>query len=178
MIRASSIRAGPLSLGKEPDSKSAPRSASRDAIFSQTRGKSVYNGAANLHDNLDDTPSKPSRRWSVIAAGLLILAIGLVVMFTGNVAFRSPTSAVVLAAVGLVAVLLQLRLRPEGAKKVHAPQWLNLVGIGCAALALFADYLKLSSNLYQVSALGAVGCFGVSGVIILDGIRRSRASAK
>ena len=114
----------------------------------------------------------------MIAAGLLILAIGVVVMFTGNVAFRSPTAAVVLAAVGLAAVLLQLRLRPEGAKKVRAPQWLNLVGVACGLLAVFADYLKMSSSLYQVTALGAVGCFGVSGVIILDGIRRSRASAK
>jgi hypothetical protein len=114
----------------------------------------------------------------VIAAGLLVLSIGLVVMFTGNAAFRSPTSAVVLAAVGLVAVLLQLRLRPQSAEKVRAPQWLNLIGIVFAMVALFADYLKLSSGMYQVSALGAVGCFGVSGVIVLDGIRRSRASAK
>lgn len=102
----------------------------------------------------------------------------MIVLFTGNAAFHSPTSAVVLAAVGLVAVLLQLRLRPIGAQKVRAPQWLNLVGIVCAVCAVFADYLKLSSGLYQVAALGAVGCFGVSGVIILDGIRRSRASAK
>jgi hypothetical protein len=108
----------------------------------------------------------------------LILAIALIVLFTGNAAFHSPTSAVVLAAVGLVAVLLQLRLRPEGAQKVRAPQWLNFVGIVCAACSLFADYLKLSSNLYQVAALGAVGCFGVSSLIMLDGIRRSRVSAK
>jgi peptidoglycan/LPS O-acetylase OafA/YrhL len=123
-------------------------------------------------------PSKPPRRWSVIAAGLLVLAIAMIVLFAGNAAFHSPTSAVVLAAVGLVAVLLQLRLRPVGAQKVRAPQWLNLVGIGCAVCAVFADYLKLSPGLYQVAALGAVGCFAVSGVVILDGIRRSRASAK
>ena len=123
-------------------------------------------------------PSKLPRRWSVIAAGLLILAIALIVLFAGNAAFHSPTSAVVLAAVGLLAVFLQLRLRPAGAQKVRAPQWLNLVGIVCAVCAVFADYLKLSSGLYLVAALGAVGCFGVSGAIILDGIRRSRASAK
>ena len=136
-------------------------------------GKSVYNRAA-LSDGLDN-PSKSPRRWSVIAAGLLILAIGLVVMFTGNAAFHSPTAAVVLAAVGLVAVLMQLHLRPN-AQKVRAPQWLSLLGIVFAMVAFFADYLKLSSGMYQVSALGAVGCFGVSGVIVLDGIRRSRRS--
>ena len=125
-----------------------------------------------------DHLSKSPRRWSVIAAGLLILAIGLVVMFTGNAAFHSPTAAVVLAAVGLVAVLMQLRLRPAAAPRVRAPQWLSLIGIAFALAALFADYLKLSPGMYQVSALGAVGCFGVSGVIVLDGIRRSRASAK
>ena len=127
---------------------------------------------------MQETSPKPPRRWTVIAAGLLILAIALIVLFTGNAAFHSPTSAVVLAAVGLVAVLLQLRLRPAGAVRVRAPQWLNLLGIVCAVCALFADYLRLGPNLYQVAALGAVGCFGVSSFIMLDGIRRSRASAK
>jgi peptidoglycan/LPS O-acetylase OafA/YrhL len=139
-----------------------------------SRGNSVYNRAA-FSEKLD-TPAKSPRRWSVIVAGLLILAIGLIVMFTGNAAFHSPTAAVVLAAVGLVAVLMQLYLRPDAAQKVRAPQWLNLIGIVFAMVALFADYLKLSSGMYQVSALGAVGCFGVSGVIVLDGIRRSRRS--
>ena len=114
----------------------------------------------------------------MIAAGLLILSIGLIVMFTGNAAFHSPTSAVVLAAVGLVAVLLQLRLRPASAEKVRNPQWLNLLGIVFAMVALFADYLRLSYGLYQVIALVAVGCFGISSLVMLDGIRRSRASAK
>jgi drug/metabolite transporter (DMT)-like permease len=127
---------------------------------------------------LQETPSKTHRRWTVIAAGLLLLAIALIVLYSGNAAFHSPTSAVVLAAVGLVAVLLQRRLRPEAAQTVHAPRWLNFAGIVCAACALFADYLKLGPNLYQVTALGAVGCFGVSSLIVLDGIRRSRASAK
>jgi hypothetical protein len=71
-----------------------------------------------------------------------------------------------------------LRLRPDGAQKVRAPQWLNFVGIVCASCALFADFLRLGPNLYQVAALGAVGCFGVSSLIMLDGIRRSRVSAK
>lgn len=146
-------------------------------IFSSQAAASLATIGVYYPDNLHDTPPK-TRRWTVIAAGLLVLAIGLIVLFAGNAAFRSPTSAVVLAAVGLVAVLLQHRLRPEGAQKVRAPQWLNLVGIVCAVCALFADYLKLGPNLYQVAALGAVGCFGVSSFIMLDGLRKSRAPVK
>jgi hypothetical protein len=127
---------------------------------------------------LPQTPSHPSRRWSVIAAGLLILAIALVVIYAGGAAFHSPMAAVVLAAIGLAAVLLQLRLRQNSPSRVRVPQWLNLVGIACAVCALFADRLRLGANLYQVAALGAVGCFGVSSLIVLDGMRRSRATSK
>ena len=144
-------------------------------MFFSHLAESLSTIGQHFSDKLDN-PSKSPRRCSVIAAGLLILAIGLVVMFTGNAAFRSPTAAVVLAAVGLMAVLMQHRLRSEAAPKIRAPQWLSLLGIVFAMAAFFADYLKLSSGMYQVSALGAVGCFGVSGVIVLDGIRRSRRS--
>jgi hypothetical protein len=113
----------------------------------------------------------------VIAAGLLILAIGLVVIYAGAAAFRSPLAAVVLAAIGLAAVLCQRRLRQDSPKLVRVPQWLNLLGIVCALCALFADRLGLGSNLYQVTALGAVGCFGISSFIVLDGIRKSRTQA-
>lgn len=85
-------------------------------------------------------------------------------------------AAVVLAAIGLAAVLLQLRLRPQSPHQVRIPQGLNLLGIVFALCALFADRLRLGQALYQVAALGAVGCFGISSVIVLDGMRKSRQS--
>jgi hypothetical protein len=114
----------------------------------------------------------------VIAAGLLIIAIALVVIYTRGAAFHSPTAVVVLAAIGLAAVLLQRRLREESPSQVRVPQWLNLIGIVCAACALFADWLRLDSDLYQVAALVAVGCFGISSFVVLDGIRKSRIAPK
>jgi hypothetical protein len=119
-----------------------------------------------------------SRRWTVIASGLLLFAIALVVLYAGTTAFHGPLAVVVLAAIGFVAVLLQLRLRKDSASAVHAPRWLNVAGILCAVCALFADRLRLSANLSQVTALGAVGCFGVSSFIVLDGIRKSRIAPK
>jgi uncharacterized membrane protein len=125
---------------------------------------------------LPETSSLASRRWTVIASGLLVLAIALVVLYAGSTAFHSPLAVVVLSAIGFFAVLLQLRLRPESA--VRAPRWLNVAGILCAVGALFADRLRLSANLSQVIALGAVGCFAVSSFIMLDGIRKSRVVPK
>ncbi len=124
---------------------------------------------------MPEASSAASRRWSVIASGLLILAIALVVLYASRSAFHSPLAVVVMAAIGFVAVLLQLRLRPNS---VRAPRWLNVAGIACAVCALFADRLRLSANLSQVTALGAVGCFAISSFIMLDGIRKSRVAQK
>jgi uncharacterized membrane protein len=126
---------------------------------------------------LENSPNS-SRRWTVIASGLLLLAIALVVIYAGRTAFHSPVAVMVLAAIGLVAVLLQVRLRPDSPVNVRAPRWLNVVGIICALFALFADRLRLSSNLSQVMALSAVGCFAVSSVVVLDAIRKSRVAPK
>lgn len=114
----------------------------------------------------------------MIAAGLLILAIALVVIYTRGSAFHSPIAAVVLAAIGLAAVLFQRRLRQDAPSQVRIPQWLNLVGIVCAVCSLFADQLRLGANLYQVVALIAVGCFGISSFLVLEGIRKSRIAPK
>lgn len=122
--------------------------------------------------------SHAPRRWTVIASGLLLCAIAVVVLYSGGAAFHSPVAVVVLSAIGLVAVLLQVRLRQNGTPGIRIPQWLNVIGIVCALTAVFADLLRLGSMLAQLSALAAVGCFGVSSVIVLDGIRKSRATPK
>jgi uncharacterized membrane protein len=124
---------------------------------------------------LPEASSVASRRWTVIASGLLVLAIALVVLYASRTAFHSPLAVVVLAAIGFVAVLLQLRLRPN---PVRAPRWLNVAGILCAVGAVFADRLRLSASLSQVTALGAVGCFAISSFIMLDGIRKNRVAQK
>ena len=84
----------------------------------------------------------------------------------------------VVAAIGLAAVLLQLRVRRDGDRRVRGPVLLNLLGILLAVTALFADVLHLSSGLFQVTALAAVGCFSISSVIILEALRKQRVVPK
>ena len=122
------------------------------------------------------TESRGPRRWTVIASGLLLFAVALIVVYSGATAFHSPVAVVVMAAIGLVAVLLQVRLRQNVNRNVRIPRWLNVIGIFCALGALFADRLRLGQNFAQVIALGAVGCFGVSSLIVLDGLRNKRAT--
>src|SRR5580658_6372750 len=87
--------------------------------------------------------SKVVRRWTVIAAGLLLLALGLVVIYTGPTAFFSPVALVVVSAIGLAALLLQVWFRRD-LPNVHPPLWLNVLGIVFALFSLFADYLRLT----------------------------------
>jgi FtsH-binding integral membrane protein len=117
------------------------------------------------------SPPKP-RGWSVVAAGLLLLAVALVVLFTNHAAFSSPLALVVLAAIGLAALLFQLRLNRDDKSSIHSPLWLNLLGLLFAASAVFADHLRMSSNLMMVAALGAVICFGISGTLVLRNLRK------
>jgi uncharacterized membrane protein len=127
---------------------------------------------------LPENESSLRRRWTVIASGLLLFALALVVIYSSNNAFHSPVAVVVLAAIGLVAVLLQVRLRQRASRTRRIPQLLNVIGIVCAVAALFADRLGLASTLAQATALSAVGCFGISSVIVLDGLRKDRTTAK
>lgn len=123
----------------------------------------------------DTDPKSPSaRRWTVIAAGLLLLALALVVIYTTRAAFLSPLALVVVAAIGLAALLLQLRLRNDVSSSVRAPVWLNVLGLVFAVGAVFGDRLHLSSNLMQVAALGAVLCFAIGGMVVLHGLRRRK----
>jgi len=130
--------------------------------------------------NADSKPgliAKP-RRWTVFAAGLLLLALGLVVIYTSRSAFFSPLAVVVISAIGLAAVLLQVLFRRDLAARVHSPLWLNVLGILFALAALFADSFRLSPQLSELMALGAVGSFGISSVVILAAIRKHRAVSK
>jgi uncharacterized membrane protein len=114
--------------------------------------------------------SKVSRRWTVIASGLLLLALALVVIYTGPNAFYSPVALVVVAAIGLAALLLQVRFRRD--LPIFSPLWLNVSGIVCALASMFADYLRMSRGTLDLVAFAAVFCFGISGSLILHSLRK------
>jgi uncharacterized membrane protein len=122
----------------------------------------------------NSAPAPKPRRWTIFAAGFLLLALALVVTYTSRTAFFSPLALVVVAAIGLAALLLELRLRRDIGTPVRAPLWLNVVGLVFALSAIFADVLRLSSNVLQVAALGAVACFAVSGVVVLHALRKKK----
>jgi uncharacterized membrane protein len=111
-----------------------------------------------------------ARRWTVIASGLLILALALVVIYTGPNAFLSPIALVVVAAIGLAALLLQVRFRRD--LSIHSPLWLNVLGILCAMVCLFADYLHMTRRMLDLVAFATVICFGISGSLILHSLRK------
>ena len=112
----------------------------------------------------------------MIASGLLVGALALVVIYTSRGAFSSPIAVLVVAAIGLAAVLLQVRFQNDLRGVIRSPLWLNAIGIVLALAALFGDLLHLSARTSELSALGAVGCFAISGALILDAIRRRRAA--
>jgi peptidoglycan/LPS O-acetylase OafA/YrhL len=122
----------------------------------------------------NQTPPPRPRRWTIVAAGFLLLALALVVLYTSRGAFLSPLALVVVAAIGLAALLLQLQLRKDLASQIHAPLWLNVLGLLFAITAVIADILHLRTSVSAVTALGAVVCFAVSGVKVLHGIRKQR----
>jgi hypothetical protein len=115
--------------------------------------------------------SRVARRWTVIASGLLLLALALVVIYTGPNAFLSPVALVVVAAIGLAALLLQVWFRRD-LPNIHPPLWLNVLGILCAMVALFADNLRMTRRMLDLVAFAAVVCFGISGSLILRALRR------
>jgi hypothetical protein len=124
--------------------------------------------------------SRPnSRRWTVIASAVLCCGLGVVVLYTRRSAFFSPLAVVVVAAIGLVAVLLQLRFYNRGlSNPVQAPVWLNILGVGFALAALFADFVGLNWQMAEVMALGAVGSFAISSAMILHAFRKHRITSK
>lgn len=119
-------------------------------------------------------PAPKPRRWTILAAGFLLLALALVVIYTSRSAFSSPLALVVVAAIGLAALLLQIRLRRDTGPQVRAPLWLNALGLIFAISAVFADILHLSASLMRIAALGAVVCFAISGVVVLHALGRRK----
>jgi drug/metabolite transporter (DMT)-like permease len=132
-------------------------------------------GAGSESQPKSESKSKVTRRWTVIASGLLLLALALVVIFTGPNAFYSPLALVVVAAIGLAAVLLQVRFRRD-LPSIRSPLWLNVLGILCAMLTLFADFLRMKRGMLDLVAFAAVVCFGISGSLILHALRRVRTA--
>jgi uncharacterized membrane protein len=119
-------------------------------------------------------PTPKPRGWSIVAAGLLLIALSLVVIYTSRPAFLSPLALVVVAAIGLAALLLQLRLRKDLAAAVRAPLWLNVLGLLFAVAAVLADLMHLSAGVMMVAALGAVGCFAISGLKVIHSLRKKK----
>lgn len=120
-----------------------------------------------------------SRDGTLIAAALLLAALGLVVLYTGRSAFLSPLALVVVAAIGFAALLLQIRLRPElsisnGRKLAPVSLPINILGVILAMGAAFGDVLRLGTSFSFVTALGAVACFAISGIILLSALRKRR----
>jgi uncharacterized membrane protein len=108
---------------------------------------------------------------------LLLLALALVVIYTSRAAFFSPLALVVVAAIGLAALLMQLRLRRDIERPIRAPFWLNVLGLVCAVAAIFSDRLHLTTRMFQTVALAAVTCFGISGIVVLHALRKPRSSS-
>jgi uncharacterized membrane protein len=124
-------------------------------------------------------PTPPPRRSTIFAAGLLLAALALVVLYTSQRAFMSPVALVVVAAIGLAALLLQLRLRPDlsssaSSSSIRAPFWLNGIGVLFAGGAVFSDVFHLNAALMPIAALAAVVSFAVSGIIVLNALRKRR----
>jgi hypothetical protein len=144
-------------------------------------------------DHVPDTPPPPGptpqpRGPTIIAAGLLLAALAVVVLYTSRRAFLSPVAMVVVAAIGVAALLLQRRLRPDlrpdlrpaaqpstaQTSSTSAPLRLNALGVAFAIAAVFADVLHLNPALMLISALAAVIAFAISAVIVLKAVRTPR----
>jgi uncharacterized membrane protein len=137
------------------------------------RGKRpVTDSGSQSQSPSSQSASRVARRWTVIASGLLVLALALVVIYTGPAAFFSPVALVVVSAIGLAALLLQVRFRRD-LPNVRPPLWLNVLGIVFALMSLFADSLRVSRRMLELVAFAAVVCFGISGSLILRSLRRA-----
>jgi uncharacterized membrane protein len=124
--------------------------------------------------------SRPFRRWTVLGSGVLCGLLALVVIYTKPRAFHSPIAVVVVSAIGLAALLLQTNLynSQQQTEPLRAPTWLNILGILCAMLAVFADVLRFPAQLALALAFGAIGAFSISAAIIMHALRKRRVESK
>jgi len=146
----------------------------------KSQARACINQKTNSVPESSNPGSSPGRhRSTIVAAGLLLGALALVVIYTGRGAFLSPVALVVIAAIGVAALLLQLRLRPDLSSSVRssarAPLWLTLAGVVFAAGALLADVFHFGSTLLLIAALAAVVSFAISGIIVLNALRKPPA---
>jgi peptidoglycan/LPS O-acetylase OafA/YrhL len=127
--------------------------------------------------------SQPNRPQSgaVVAAGLLLAALALVVIYTDRLGFFSPLTLVIAAAIGVAALLLQLRLRSDlpvaisRKSSIRGSFALTILGVFFSIAAIFADRIHLTPRRVLVVALTAVTCFAISGVIVLAALRKPGA---
>ncbi len=128
------------------------------------------------HPNLGpNSRSRPAG--SIVASGLLLAALALIVLYTSRTAFRSPLSMVVVAAIGVAALLLQFQLGPEAASpkakaSPRASLWLTALGVVFSAGAVFGDFIHFKPWFRMATALAAVVCFAVSGIALLNELRK------
>jgi hypothetical protein len=130
-------------------------------------------------DPSNSEPDPHPRGATVIAAGLLLAALALVVLYTSRRAFLSPVALVVVAAIGVAALLLQLRLRPDlssvaQSSSVRGPLWLNGLGVVFAVGAVFADVFHFNGAFMLIASLAGVVSFAVSGILVLIALRKRR----
>lgn len=113
------------------------------------------------------------RRWTVLVSGLLCGLLAVVVLYTNRGRLSSPLSIVVLAAVGLLALILQMRLPGQiKQRRVSSPPWLNGIGVTCALAALAVDITRFHAEYANALALIAAACFAVSSAIVLQALRK------
>lgn len=131
-------------------------------------------GSSNVDPNV-----RPGSASTIIASGLLLADLALVVLYTSRPAFLSPLALVVVAAIGIAALLLQVRLRrdpalPTTSVSPRGSLWLTALGVVFAIGAVIGDLLHLGSGFMLVTALITVFCFAVSGIALLNALRKRR----
>jgi FtsH-binding integral membrane protein len=119
-------------------------------------------------------PAPKPHNWTLVAAGLLLLVLAIVVIYTSRTAFSSPLALVVVAAIGLAALMLQLRLRKDLIAGVRAPIRINVAGLVLAIASVVADIFQCRASIILITALGSVFCFAISGTLILHALRKPR----